>query len=84
MTVLQIKGPELKRPLVGKLTGKLYELRVKVERVRYRLLFFFHREGPKGRIVVTSAFIKKTGSVPPGEMRKARSCMEDWLRRKRG
>ena len=70
---LQLLGHELRRPEADLLRNGIYELRVGLQGVNYRMLYFFHgREA-----VVISHGLVKERSVPPGEIdlamrRKAR------------
>jgi phage-related protein len=57
-------GRELRRPEADYLRNDIYELRIKLRRVNYRVLYFFH-----GReIVVLSHGLQKERAVPPREI----------------
>lgn len=61
-------GHELRRPLSENLSGGIHELRVKVENVNYRMLYFFHgREAA----IVSHGFTKQQARVPASEIRAA-------------
>jgi phage-related protein len=65
-------GHELRRPEADYLRDDIYELRVSLQSVRYRILYFF-----QGRNAVISHGLVKTSQVPPKEIdlaieRKAR------------
>lgn len=60
-----------------KLTGDIFELRVKQFDRIFRVLFFYQA----GRvIVITSGFQKKTEQTPPGEIRRAEGLRKLWLK----
>ena len=60
-------GHELRRPHVENLGGGLYELRVKVGRANFRMLYFFHG---RSAVVVTHGFTKER-KIPPEEITRA-------------
>jgi phage-related protein len=60
-------GHELRRPEGDFLRDGIYELRVKLQRVNYRMLYFFHRD----TAVVLSHGLVKERQVPPGEIDRA-------------
>ena len=60
-------GHELRRPESDVLRDGIYELRIGLQHVNYRLLYFFH-----GRVAaVISHGIMKEDRVPPKEIEKA-------------
>src|SRR5437764_2340710 len=60
-------GHELRRPEADYLRDGIYELRVRLRRINYRLLYFFH-----GRIAaVVSHGIVKEQAIPPKEIDRA-------------
>ena len=60
-------GHELRRPEADFLRDGIYELRVGLQHVNYRMLYFFH-----GRTAaVISHGLEKEDQVPPGEIEKA-------------
>jgi len=62
---------------VKKLTGDIFELRVKQFERIFRMLFFYQA----GRvIVITSGFQKKTEQTLPSELRRAEGLRKLWLR----
>jgi phage-related protein len=61
---LQSLGSELRRPEADFLRDEIYELRVKHQRVNYRVLYFFHGRS----VVVVSHGIQKEKAVPPKEI----------------
>ena len=56
-------GHELRRPEADYLRNGIYELRIALQSVRYRILYFFH-----GRNAVISHGLIKTSKVPPKEI----------------
>jgi phage-related protein len=67
LTRLQELGHELRRPEADYLRDGIYELRVRVQRINYRLLYFFHG---KSAAVVSHGIIKER-RVPPKEIDRA-------------
>jgi len=64
---LEAMGYELRRPEADLLRDGIYELRVGLQHVNYRMLYFFH-----GRIAtVISHGLVKEGEVPAKEIEKA-------------
>jgi phage-related protein len=57
-------GHELRRPEADYLRDGIYELRVRLQRVNYRMLYFFHRDAA----VVLSHGLVKERQVPPKEI----------------
>jgi phage-related protein len=73
--LLREQGNQLRRPHADILRDGIWELRTKLGRVRYRLLYFFH-----GRVIVlTHGFAKQQSKVPPGETKRAIACRERYL-----
>jgi hypothetical protein len=60
-------GHELRRPEADFLRDGIYELRVRLQRVNYRMLYFFHRD----TAVVLSYGLLKERRVPPKEIDRA-------------
>lgn len=60
-------GHELRRPEADYLRDGIYELRVRYQRVNYRLLYFFYGQ----QVVVLSHGLVKEREVPPSEIDKA-------------
>ncbi|HVC95054.1 MAG TPA: type II toxin-antitoxin system RelE/ParE family toxin [Pirellulales bacterium] len=61
---LQELGHELRRPEADYLRDGIYELRIRLQRVNYRLLYFFHGSAA----AVVSHGIVKERRIPPGEI----------------
>lgn len=57
---LEEMGYQLRRPHAAPLQDKIYELRVKTENSKIRLLYFFDNK----KIIITNGLKKKTRSVP--------------------
>lgn len=64
---LRALGHELRRPEADFLRDGIYELRVRHQRVNYRLLYFFHGN----TAAVVSHGLVKERRVPPGEIDRA-------------
>jgi phage-related protein len=64
---LKSQGHELRRPEADYLRDDIYELRIGLEGINYRILYFFH--GTK--IAVLSHGLVKKRVVPPKEINKA-------------
>lgn len=67
LTRLEEMGHELRRPEVDYLRDDIYELRIRLASVNYRMLYFFH--GRKAA-VVSHGFTKER-RVPPREIKSA-------------
>ena len=64
---LALLGHELRRPTADHVQGGVYELRAKVGRVNYRVLYFFH-----GRDVALLAHgFTKEREIPKGDLARA-------------
>ena len=61
-------GHELHRPASGYLGRGVHELRVKDQRVNYRMLYFFHQ---RWTVVLSHGFAKQAGPVPGQEIQRA-------------
>ena len=66
--LLRDYGHDLRRPTADYLRDGIYELRVKFQRIRYRMLYFFY--GRK-RAVITHGITKQTDLVPAREIERA-------------
>jgi len=64
---LTTHGHRLRRPHVGHLGEGLYELRVPVDRIQHRVLFFFHGT----QLVILAQGLTKEREVPREEIRRA-------------
>lgn len=64
---LASRGHELRRPLSDHLGSGLYELRVRLGRENYRILYFFHGRN----VAVLAHAITKEDVIPRNEMSRA-------------
>jgi phage-related protein len=74
---LRIYGNRMEGKFVKKLTGDLFELRVKQFDRIFRVLFFYQ---PGRLVVITSGFQKKTEQTPPAEIVRAERLRKLWLK----
>lgn len=65
--LLELMGHELRRPHADMLRDGIYELRIKVGRVNYRLLYFFHGRS----IAIIADGLTKEAEVPDKEIQRA-------------
>ncbi len=63
--LLKEKGNSLRRPHADYLRDEIYELRIKVNRIHYRILYFFNG---KDIIVLSHGITKKSDIVPSKEI----------------
>lgn len=68
LRALETAGHELRRPIADNLRDGIHELRVRVGRVHYRILYFF---AGRNVAIVSHGFGGKEGSVPDVELRRA-------------
>ena len=75
-------GGNLREPYVKPVKGKknkgLYELRVKFSNDIVRIFYFTHYNN---KYILLHGFIKKTMTLPPREIEKAITYMNDYKRR---
>ena len=64
---LQQRGHELRRPEADYLRDEIYELRIDLQGIHYRVLYFFHGR----KIAVLSHGLMKTREVPSKEIDRA-------------
>ena len=62
--LLADKGHELRRPFADYLRDKIYELRAALNRIQFRMLYFFH----KNQCIIVSGLTKEGNEVPPKEI----------------
>ena len=74
---LRIYGNRMQGKFVKKLTGDIFELRVKQFDRIFRVLFFYQ---PGMLIVITSGFQKKTQQTPPAEIARAEQLRKLWIK----
>jgi hypothetical protein len=77
-SLLEERGPTLPRPYADLLQEGIHELRIKLQGKQTRVLYFFSF---KSFIILTHAFVKPTGKVPKGEIKKAIKYRDDFLNR---
>jgi len=68
LRLLASEGHRLRRPAADYLRDGIYELRVRVGNVQYRILYFFHGHFS---VVVSHGFTKHEAAVPPVEIEQA-------------
>lgn len=66
--LLRSAGQDLRRPHADILRDGIYELRARMGRVQYRLLYFFHGQGTA---ILSHGFIKGGAAVDPKEIDRA-------------
>ena len=74
---LRIYGNRMQGKFIKKLTGDIFELRVKQFDRIFRVLFFYQ---PGMLIVITSGFQKKTEQTPQSELTKAEQLKKLWMK----
>ena len=75
---LKIYGHELRRPHVDYLRDGIWELRVRVIKIRYRLLFFYDER----KIIITHGIKKQSSKVPDEEIDRALEYRNDYFQNK--
>jgi hypothetical protein len=75
--MLEVEGPNLKRPYADTVKGKIRELRPRQARVLY---FFVSRE----KVILLHGFLKKAWEIDPKDIALAETRMADYLRRRGG
>jgi phage-related protein len=76
--LLEELGIEVGMPYVKPLGDKLYEIRVKVDRNSFRVIYFAYTDR---RFILLHGFQKKTQKTPLKELEIAQKYMEDVLER---
>lgn len=74
---LRIYGNRMQGKFVKKLTGDIFELRVKQFDRIFRILFFYQHGM---LIVITSGFQKKTEQTPQAEITRAEQLRKLWMK----
>jgi phage-related protein len=69
------EGHFARRPLVENLGDGIYELRARVGRENYRILFSFYA---RNAVLLTCGFTKER-EIPPDEIRRARVRLQEFL-----
>jgi hypothetical protein len=70
---LERKGYELRRPISGSLGDGIHELRIKIRKVHFRILYFFYG---KNVAALSSGIRGKKGEVEPDEIKRAINCVQ--------
>jgi phage-related protein len=78
--LLEAKGTDVGRPQIAPVSGKIYEIRVQVDRNEFRILYFAASEQ---RFIALSGFSKKTRAIPKNEIDIAERRMKDLLDREK-
>lgn len=68
LQLLAVRGHQLDRPASAYLGKGIYELRIKIERHHYRVLYLFHGTA---LVVLLHGFLKKQAAVPSIEIDRA-------------
>ena len=76
--MLEVLGPELRRPYSAPLGEGIFELRAQFGGDISRVLYFFI---VNGRAVLTHGFTKKTRKTPPEEIERAKRYRAEYLKR---
>ena len=79
--LLEECGVSLHRPYADLLEDGIHELRIKISKLRYRVLYFFWQ---RDKIVLTHGFTKTTRRIPKNEIKRAKIYRDDWLGRHGG
>ena len=78
LSLLEEKGPHLKRPYADIVRGKIRELRIRQSSNQYRILYFFQL---REHIILMHAFSKKTQQLKERDIELAERRMQDWIKR---
>jgi phage-related protein len=78
LSLLEERGPNLRRPYADVVRGKIRELRIHQSSNQYRIFYFFHL---RDQIILAHGFSKKTQQLKEKDIELAEKRMEDWLRR---
>lgn len=80
LDLLEEFGIDLGMPYAKHLEKQLWELRVRLGRNRYRIIYFLHTEKT---FIMLHGFTKKTDIVPRAELGTAEKRRDDYLSRRR-
>ena len=78
ISLLEEKGPNLRRPYADILEEGIHELRIKLKGKQVRILYFFCYQNI---IVLTNVFDKNTDKVPKEQIKNAKESRKDFLNR---
>lgn len=73
---LKENNGKLPAPFTKHLRDKIWELRINYNHKNHRILYFI---SPNRKIVLLSAFIKKTKKIPPKEINKAHKYFINYI-----
>lgn len=76
--LLEAKDGILLRPLSRHLRGKIWELRIEIGNFHHRI---FYALAPGKRIILITAFLKKTKKTPRGIIDRAEKILRPYLRK---
>lgn len=76
--ILSKEGPFLRRPYADKLSGKIYELRIRFASDNIRILYYFFLND---KIVMVHAFRKKDWEIDPKNIQIAERRMNEIIQR---
>ena len=69
-------GHALRRPDADILRDGIYELRIGLQGIQYRMLYFFHGK----QAVLSHGLIKKGDQMPPMEIERAMECKSRFIK----
>ncbi len=78
ITDLEIQGHKARRPLSDHVKGKIREIRARLKKNRYRVLYYFCY---KKYIVLLHGIKKKTSEIPKKDIKAAETRMKDFEKR---
>lgn len=78
LSLLEERGPNLKRPYADVVRGKIRGLRIHYSSNQYRILYFFH---VRDQIVLVHAISKKTQQLKEKDIELAERRMQIWVER---
>jgi phage-related protein len=81
LDLLEEFGIKLGMPYTKYLEKQLWELRIRVGRNRYRIIYFLHTEKT---FILLHGFTKKTDAVSRADIEIANNRRDDYLSRRRG
>jgi phage-related protein len=76
--LIEESGIDVGMPHVKPLEDKLYEIRIRVDRNAYRIIYFLHT---RQKFILLHGFQKKTQKTPTKELKLARKYLADFLER---
>lgn len=76
--MLSAFGMQLREPHTKPIENGLFELRIRDNKVAYRMIYFFVQGN---KIIITHGFTKKTNKTPRKEIEFALKCKADYLSR---